>query len=214
MEKSSRWQFTAFEPQFSIFDKPIPPGVAEWGWQTEEAPETGRKHYQGYIRLQQQQRFSWMKKAFPGVHVEIARNWFALLDYCRKEETRVPGTEQIHVVNDIPNKFDYATEVADRIVKLCPEYEEWSLEDALFNIHALVCVDLEKGRRGVNWIASNPDWITMWKKFWLSLLRAASKKDRQTDNQIISTVEHNPNAPSPETEITQSPVDEGALTIS
>ena len=71
--------------------------IKEWGWQTEVCPDTQRKHYQGYILTRTQQRFSAMKKALPGVHIEIARNWSALLNYCKKTETAVEGTQVVQV---------------------------------------------------------------------------------------------------------------------
>jgi len=90
-DKSSRWAFTAYEEQWGLFTT-IHPGIAEWGWNTEICPETNRQHYQGYLRLTSQQRFAWLRKLLPGVHLEIAKNWEALKQYCAKEETRVPGT--------------------------------------------------------------------------------------------------------------------------
>lgn len=97
-DKTTRWAFTAYEEQWSLF-KEIPSAVKEWGWQTEICPDTQRKHYQGYILTQTQQRFSAMKKLLPGVHIEAAKNWPALLNYCKKEETAVEGS-QMKVLNE------------------------------------------------------------------------------------------------------------------
>lgn len=92
-EKTSRWAFTAFEGQYNLF-KVMPPLVAEWGWQTEICPETNREHYQGYMRTTRQVRFAQISKIFPQVHIEPARNWDALLNYCAKAETAIEGTQQ------------------------------------------------------------------------------------------------------------------------
>jgi len=92
-DKSTRWAFTAFEPQWEIFKRPLPECVAEIGWQEEIAPETGKHHYQGYIRTKRQCRFAQLKKQYPGVHIETARNWDALLQYCAKGTSSVPGTQ-------------------------------------------------------------------------------------------------------------------------
>lgn len=97
-DKSTRWAFTAFEEQWSLF-KEQPPIVKEWGYQTEVCPTTGKKHYQGYILTYNQQRFSALKKVFPNVHLEVARDWNALLNYCKKTETAVAGT-QVKKVNE------------------------------------------------------------------------------------------------------------------
>ena len=63
-DKSSRWGFTAYEDQYHLLEK-MPPGIAEWGWQAEICPETNRPHRQGYLRLQSQQRFAWLKRYSP-----------------------------------------------------------------------------------------------------------------------------------------------------
>jgi len=225
-EKSSRWQFTAYEEQFSLFQS-MPPGVAEWGWNTEICPKTNRTHYQGYLRLQQQQRFAWLRKILPGVHVEIAKNWQALVQYCKKEDSRAPGTEPVHVINDIPTQFSYAEEVAERIVKqerlymsVNPnhrKFQDWSLEEALVHIETVVRTDIASGRRGIQWIASNPNWKVMWKAFWkeclLAAFRPSKKTDRQTDGELTSPAEyteHGENAYSEEEALSRESEDQKA----
>jgi len=202
--KTSRWSFTAYEGQWCLF-KQIPPGIAEWGWQLEKCPTTGREHYQGYIRTQQQQRFAWLHKLLPGVRLEVARNWDALVNYCKKVETRVDGAEQVHVVSDIPTQYTYAEEISEWFAQQRKQYpdikefnfEDWTTEQALLAIDARVRTDIANGRRGVQWIASNPNWKVMWKAFWKECLLAAfrpKKTDRQTDAGLISPAEYNPNA--------------------
>jgi len=215
-DKSSRWQFTAYEEQFSLF-RSMPPGIAEWGWNTEICPKTNRTHYQGYLRLQSQQRFAWLRKLLPGVHLEIAKNWTALVQYCAKEDTRAPGTEPVHHVNDIPTQFSYAEEVADRIVqqeKLIlsrnPNHRSftlWSLEEALVVVETVVRSDIASGRRGIQWIASNPNWKVMWKAFWKECLLAAfrpKKTDRQTDAGLTPPAEYNQEDGSPQEDESQT----------
>lgn len=97
-DRSTRWAFTAFENQWPLFEK-MPDLVKEWSWQTEVCPDTGRKHYQGWILTNSQQRHSALIKALPGVHIEIAKNWNALISYCRKEETRDASGSVVHQVN-------------------------------------------------------------------------------------------------------------------
>lgn len=66
--------------------------------QMEIAPETGRKHFQGYIQMSKQKRMSWMKN-----HIDAQAHWEAqnardnnlARDYCKKEETKAPGHEFI-----------------------------------------------------------------------------------------------------------------------
>lgn len=202
-DKSSRWAFTAYEHQYQYF-KLCPPGVKKWGWNIEVCPDTGREHYQGYILLNQGQRFSWMRKNFPGVHMEIPRNWEALLNYCKKEETRKEGTMPVEFVNDIPTKFQYLDHIANKICNH-PTMDLDSQSEILGFVQAQVGQDIMDGKRGVEWIASNPDWKVVWKQFGKPIILRAriAQTDGQTDNQlvseeIISPVEYNQNASSPD----------------
>lgn len=97
-DKSSRWVFTVQEGQYHLFDT-MPNIVAEWGWQDEIAPTTGSKHRQGYLRTRSQVRFSAIRKLFPDVHFEVARDWNKAVNYCKKAETRDPNGQQVHSVN-------------------------------------------------------------------------------------------------------------------
>lgn len=107
-DKTTRWAFTVFEPQWGLF-KEMPGVVAEWGWQTEICPDTQRPHYQGYIRTRKQLRIkvkggNELIKALPGVHINPAREWFKLLSYCKKTDTAVEGT-QVHEVGVPERKY-------------------------------------------------------------------------------------------------------------
>lgn len=88
-DKSTRWQFTMFEPQYPLLDVMKSSDlIAEWGCQDEICPETHRRHKQGYFRTVRQVRFHALTIAFPGIHIEAAKNWNALVNYCKKKETR------------------------------------------------------------------------------------------------------------------------------
>jgi len=97
--KTTRWAFTAYEGQWHLFTTVIPVIVAEIGWQTEVCPKTGRKHYQGFIRTTRQARPKQLQDLYPGVHIEFARNWDALLNYCKKDKTAIEGT-QVKMLNE------------------------------------------------------------------------------------------------------------------
>lgn len=92
-DKTTRWAFTAYEDQWHLFET-APPLVAEWGWQIETCPSTNRKHYQGYLRTTRQVRWKQVSNMFPSVHIEPAKNWQALVNYCKKTDTAVDGTQQ------------------------------------------------------------------------------------------------------------------------
>lgn len=169
-DKTTRWAFTAYEPQWDLF-KQIPDIVKEWGWQTEECPETKRKHYQGYIMTRTQQRHSAMRKALPGVHIEAARNWSALLNYCKKEESAVPGTQ---VKQENSRKYLQFSDALMRIANAyiakpidneLATYEEWF--QARF---AAAVMDLLVANPDDVSLYSNPQVFRAWKlthAFWL-----------------------------------------------
>lgn len=180
-DKSSRWQFTAYEDQWALFDQ-MPPGIAEWGWQKETCPKTQKLHYQGYLRLSQQQRFSWIKKILPGVHLEVAKNWEALINYCSKIETRVEGEAPVHVVNTYYTQYTYAELLGKRIYKEnFADYKNWTNERAMDVIETSARIDIREGHREVAWIISNPNWKVYW-KYWKDIL--TSFEPKQVDPPI------------------------------
>jgi len=119
-EKTTRWAFTAYEQQWKLFEK-MPPGIGEWGWQVEKCPDTGRLHYQGFIRTVGQHRFKGKRpadsllKIFPGVHIEPASDWVKLINYCKKKESRVEGQQPVHEVSTFPTMYSYTEELAARL---------------------------------------------------------------------------------------------------
>nr|WPR18782.1 MAG: replication polyprotein [Owegonang virus 28] len=98
-DKSSRWSFTAYEGQYplidSLVDKPHEL-IAEIGYQDEVCPETQRKHRQGYVRTVRQVRFKQLSEVLRGVHIEVARDFMKLKQYCQKVATRDPEGQQVH----------------------------------------------------------------------------------------------------------------------
>lgn len=61
--------------------------------QLEEGDE-GTQHYQLAVATPQI-RFSAIKKVFPTAHIEIAKDWHALLSYVQKEDTRVESLKNV-----------------------------------------------------------------------------------------------------------------------
>ena len=68
-------------------------------FQREECPTTGRRHWQGYLVLAKKSTLSWLKNNVDGeAHWEKAKGDVkANIDYCTKQETRVPGTEPTEI---------------------------------------------------------------------------------------------------------------------
>lgn len=93
--KSTRWAFTAYEGQWDLF-KEKPELIKWWIWNHEKCPTSGRDHYQGCFITVRQMREKQVRDILPGVHVKVARNWDALVNYCKKPETRVEGGNHHH----------------------------------------------------------------------------------------------------------------------
>jgi len=67
--------------------------VVEFIMQMEIAPETGRFHYQGFVRFSEAVRMSHLKKALDcnHAHCEICHAPAKAREYAQKDETRAPG---------------------------------------------------------------------------------------------------------------------------
>lgn len=127
-DKSTRWQFTAFEEQYPVIEARHEL-IVEIGWQDEVAPDTGRRHRQGYLRTARQVRFSQLKEVLPGVHLEKAKNWEALKNYCHKLETRDPSGNQVQRLYERPLRLhEILIEVARQYL-FEKESGLWSMED-------------------------------------------------------------------------------------
>jgi len=174
-DKSSRWQFTAYEDQWHLFET-IPPGIAEWGWQ-KEMTKTQRPHYQGYLRTTSQTRMSALIKILPGVHLEVCGKntpekpqsecWKALVQYCKKLDTRVEGEAHVHVVNSMFTKYTYAEHVGRQLYAKHKqdEWETWLPNDLFRAMEQVIGSDITRGRREVAWIIVSPDWKLYWKSY-------------------------------------------------
>jgi len=159
------------------------------GWKLKgqyEVGENGTRHFQGMLKTPQV-RFAAVKKVFPRGHIEVARNPEALAKYVQKEDTRV----DVYTPGDVPTIFQYQGEVASAW-----SHDEWNeikenvLEErhddlAMSYIDTLVRRDIERGRRGCEWIAINPMWRSSWKKFWRSIIKrhASTQVSTQAEGQ-------------------------------
>lgn len=99
---SARWSFTyngALPGQ--TIEVGNENGVAYMIYQHELAPETGRRHIQGYIRFANRKRFqtvqAWLAaRGCGGAHIEAASgNEEQNRTYCSKIESRAPGGDPI-----------------------------------------------------------------------------------------------------------------------
>lgn len=184
--KTTRWAFTAYEGQWELFKTP-PPIVAEWGWQTEICPETQRPHYQGYIRTSRQVRFSQIHEHLHGVHLNAARNWIKLLQYCKKKDTAVPGT-QVHQV--FQPEFQTMAEVLIKVAKNRPRDLDFSKCESVKEFKEMFALEFEqsvatilKVEENLVGLLSQPQYeraYTKWRSVWTE---KSDEIDRQTDRQ-------------------------------
>ena len=99
-EKTTRWAFTAYMDEWEMIHAAV--DAVKNGsdsfrmikYQQEECPTTQKQHYQGAIQTHKQMRFAAIRKLLPGIHLEPAKNWTALLAYCEKSDTKVAGGRQ------------------------------------------------------------------------------------------------------------------------
>jgi len=85
-------------------------------YQLERCPRTGRLHYQGCLRYDRPMSLEAVKAdiGVPHAHLEGARNWQDLLEYCRKAESRVDGPWE---AGD-PGKQGKRSDIADAVAAL------------------------------------------------------------------------------------------------
>lgn len=80
-------------------------------FQCEIAPTTQQRHLQGCFKVDNPRSHSWaVEHLLQHSHVEMCRNWNASVKYCRKDETRAPGTTPTiigDVSEDILEKHGY-----------------------------------------------------------------------------------------------------------
>lgn len=194
--KATRWAFTAYEQQWHLFQN-RPPIIAEWGWQEEVCPDTGRHHYQGYIRTDRQVRMSQLIKLLPGVHLEIARNWQATVQYCKKSETAIDGTRH-HETNGIASLS--MAQALIRVARARPRdinLDFDTLEDykkAYALEYDRATTTLLREDRNLVGLYSQPQYeraYIKWRKVWVEFAEAEQdeKTDRQTDNSPEPEVE-------------------------
>lgn len=194
-DKTTRWAFTAYEAQYELFQT-MPDIVKEWGFQDEVCPETGRKHKQGYILTHTQQRFNRMKQTLPGVHIEVARDWNKLLNYCRKKDTRDLSGAQVHQTNvNRPMTMGETLTLLAAYIPT-PEYRE-----AWMKINKTLYTDKDEywycvrsylhatDNHNSIGLFTNPQMLCAWtntRDYWVA--RHARGLDRQTDRQELPAV--------------------------
>lgn len=108
-EKSANWLFTDFDvtpARRASLETLVPSGVDVRfiAFQEEIAPDTGRRHFQGYVQFRTRvgQREAKRRLGSERVHVEPRRGTHEQATaYCSKDETRAPGTAPFNAGYDL-----------------------------------------------------------------------------------------------------------------
>lgn len=194
-DKTTQWAMTVYEEQYHLLIF-MPELVAEWGWQDEICPETQRPHRQGYFRTKRQVRFSQAKSMLPGVHIEPAKNWAALVKYCQKTDTAVEGS-QVHQTST-----SKAMNMAQALLMIAyhampieigdHEWEKSNIEDIIKKrVKAqfwTAVLDILESQPTLVSLFSQPQYLTTWantKSLWMERVRECppeAETDRQTDS--------------------------------
>jgi len=192
-DKTSRWAFTAYQGQYALFTT-VNPLIAEMGWQKEICPDTQREHYQGFIRTTRQVRFAQLAKIFPGVHIEPAKNWDALLNYCRKSDTAIQGS-QVHLKQPEGKKpltmAQALTLLASNVPYVTYDWSEMDekklkeIKDQLFwkAVENTISYDLD-----LVGIFTQPQYYRAFmnlKQVWIDEAIDLAQTDRQTDEDCV-----------------------------
>lgn len=110
--RATAWSVTLFNGEEKT---DLPEGWKLEG-QMEACPDTGKQHYQGFLKTKQV-RFSSVKKVFPKAHIEKARDEVALQKYVHKKATRVapaPKTGSLNFTKFFEDVFEYCWDLTDR----------------------------------------------------------------------------------------------------
>jgi len=88
----------------------------------EEEGKEGTVHLQGYMYFKNQRSWSSIKKKWPCIHLEIAKNKFAARNYCRKSDTKIgegrhkENMNNLWVCDNVPDELrDWQIEVMKEV---------------------------------------------------------------------------------------------------
>jgi len=151
-----------------------------------ERGEEGTQHFQLAVATPQI-RFSAIKKVFPGAHIEVAKDWTALLKYVYKKETREEKLVEnkfisFQIVRDKFAEFILTTTHAEQQFPLTDE-TKMTLWDGF------ICHSIEQGIE-CDLIGVNPQYRSCVMKYWSAYLTTALRRqtDRQTQEVSVPTI--------------------------
>lgn len=168
-----------------------------------EKGENETPHLQGMVKTQSV-RFSALKKALPRAHIEKARNEVALTKYVSKEETRIAPIPTAKVANqaDVQKRclrytlqYCYAQEGESFDVLSIEDQDLISRHELRIKQHWEAILDeavsslIFEGYYGVEFVVSNPQVRTAFKKYFIPIMyRTLNARDQeiQARNEALS----------------------------
>lgn len=147
-----------------------------------ERGDAGTEHFQLAVSTPQV-RFSAVKKVFPTAHIELANNWAALMEYCKKEDTRLESIKEVS-----SNYLPWA--------QLRQMFAEWLVEDE-FRVHTtdpdrrlqvwdiFIGELIEQGYE-VDLMGMNANYRACISRYWRHYVNRYTQTERQTDTQEVS----------------------------
>lgn len=153
-----------------------------------EQGESGTEHYQLAVATPQI-RFTAVKKVFPTAHIEVAKDWNALLAYCQKEDTRK------EVLKNVKSNYISWSQLRDLffnwlLTQTDHEFEQdherrLRLWDEF--IGEAITRNYEVDVMGVN-----PQYRSCIQKYWTSYVEVERhrQEDRQTTQEVVVPTIH------------------------
>lgn len=147
-----------------------------------ERGESGTDHYQLAVATPQV-RFSAVKKVFPTAHIEVAKDWDALMTYCNKKETRVESLKEVSSTylpwSQLRHMFaEYVCADEFLIYTSDPETR--------LQIWDRFIADLIVKGYEVDLMGMNANYRACIARYWTAYINRYMQTDRQTDTQEVS----------------------------
>lgn len=156
------------------------------GWrvygQLEIGESAGTEHFQLALATPQV-RFSAVKKMFPTAHIEVAKDWNALMAYCNKEDTRVESLKEVSSSylpwSQLRQMFaEYVCEDEFLIHTSDPERRLQVWDRFIGSL-------IEQGYE-VDLMGMNANYRACISRYWNNYLNRYMQTERQTDSQELS----------------------------
>lgn len=151
-----------------------------------EVGDEGTEHYQLAVATPQL-RFTAIKKVFPTAHIEVAKDWTALLKYVHKEDTRKEKMIEMNFVSYqmVRDKF------FDFILTTNHAAPEFPLldETKMFLWDSFIGHSLENGIE-CDLVGVNPQYRSCITKYWSSYIVLSTRRQivRQTTDNLVPTI--------------------------